>query len=191
MIPMKIVLLRLGGGTLLAAAVAGGIVLWQATTAAEPIPGAERPSTADAGASSPSVATKEHPFINSLGMKFVPVPGTKALFCIWDVRVKDYAAYAATRSGVDGQWKNPFPSFKQTENDPVVVNWQDAKTFCEWLSGKEGRIYRLPTDHEMELRRWNRKPGEPEGETEGQGRSDLKSLSLGPKLAAAKDRGKL
>ena len=28
------------------------------------------------------------------------------------------------------------------------VSWNDATEFCEWLSGKEGKKYRLPTDHE-------------------------------------------
>jgi hypothetical protein len=29
-------------------------------------------------------------------MRFVPVLGTEVQFCIWQTRVKDYAAYAAT-----------------------------------------------------------------------------------------------
>ena len=28
------------------------------------------------------------------------------------------------------------------------VSWEDAKAFCEWLSQKEGKKYRLPMDHE-------------------------------------------
>ena len=40
-------------------------------------------------------------FVNTLGMKFVPVPGTKVQFCIWETRVKDYAAYAAANTEVD------------------------------------------------------------------------------------------
>ena len=30
----------------------------------------------------------------------------------------------------------------------VEVSWEDATAFCEWLSRKEGKTYRLPTDHE-------------------------------------------
>ena len=86
-------------------------------------------------------------FVNSLGMKFVGVPGTEVMFCIWDVRVQDYRAYAEANSGVDESWKKP--GFTQGDTHPVVnMNWNDAKAFCAWLSRKEGKTYRLPTDAE-------------------------------------------
>ena len=89
-------------------------------------------------------------FTNSLGMKFLSVPGTDTLFCIWETRVKDYAAYAAENPGVDERWKNPeYRGHKQMPDHPVVeVSWKDAKAFCAWLSKKDGVTYRLPTDHE-------------------------------------------
>ena len=46
-------------------------------------------------------------FTNRLGMKFVPVPGTRILMCIHETRNQDYAAYAAANKGVDDSWKNP------------------------------------------------------------------------------------
>ena len=97
-------------------------------------------------------------FTNTLGMVFKPVPGTKVSFCIWETRVKDYAAYAAANSGVDGSWKSP--GFTQTDTHPVVnVSWEDAIAFCAWLTRKEraeGKItasqsYRLPTDAEWSV----------------------------------------
>ena len=110
---------------------------------------------------------KQHPFVNSLGMQFVPVQipgGSPVLFSVWKTRVKDFEAFA-NETGYDatkdmhslnskgngdqniGNWKSP--GFAQTELHPVCgVSHIDAIAFCAWLSKKENRHYRLPSDHE-------------------------------------------
>ena len=50
----------------------------------------------------------------------------------------------------DYTWQDP--GWPQTDAHPVLnVSWNDAVAFCEWLSRKEGKTYRLPTEAEWEF----------------------------------------
>ncbi len=96
-----------------------------------------------------ALAAMRSGFTNSLGMKFLPIPGTELMGCIHETRRADYAAFAAETAHVDQSWETPSPNIELSANNPVSsVNWQEAVAFCAWLSQKEGRAYRLPTDQE-------------------------------------------
>src|SRR5262245_53660861 len=111
----------------------------------------------------PSFGSKHgEPWENSLGMKFVPVPGANVLFCIWETRVRDFEAFVKATGHHAGEgWRDPAAvqsyaaGFSQTPLHPVVnVSWNDAVAFCRWLTEKErgklsaGQEFRLPTDAE-------------------------------------------
>lgn len=98
-------------------------------------------------------ASKERPYVNTLGMRFVPVPGTKVLMCVHETRRGDYAAFAKETPDISSGWAHT--SFHQhvitsrpDEHPAAHMSWEEAKAFCKWLSLKEGISYRLPTKSE-------------------------------------------
>jgi formylglycine-generating enzyme required for sulfatase activity len=116
------------------------------------IAGASAADTPSAPPPNTTAPVAGQPWTNSLGVKFVPAGTDGVLFSIWDVRVKDYALFV---QDTNHDW--PKPKFTQTDNDPaVMVSWNDAHAFCDWLTKKEqaaGKLasnqkYRLPTDAE-------------------------------------------
>jgi formylglycine-generating enzyme required for sulfatase activity len=114
-------------------------------------------------------------FTNSLGMKFVPVPGlSNVMFCVWLTRVQDFRAFVSDRANNGGYeytngttpwivtsndsthvtfeygWNNP--GFAQRDDCPVVcVNWYDAKAFCRWLTRRERAEGKISPNQEYRL----------------------------------------
>jgi hypothetical protein len=97
-------------------------------------------------------ATAAEPFINSIGLPFVAIPGFQTLVCAWPVRVRDYRLYCEEKS-------LEFPDQKHATNPthPVVnVTWHECIDFCVWLTAKErasglmgaDQFYRMLTDLE-------------------------------------------
>ena len=108
-------------------------------------------------------------FTNSLGMPMIPLKidgGTTdqeiVMFAAHEVRTKDFAEFiAATQPDSDGNepWRNHLyrgqpvgraqgEAAEESDHPAVMIAWDEANAFCEWLSEKDGRIYRLPSDHE-------------------------------------------
>jgi formylglycine-generating enzyme required for sulfatase activity len=112
-------------------------------------------SAATAPAATTPAATKEAPFTNTLGMKFVPVPGTNILMCVHETRVQDFEAFVKSTGRA---WSKP--ALKQGPTHPALgVSWEDARAFCDWITQGERKIgkigpnqtFRLPTDHEWSV----------------------------------------
>lgn len=98
------------------------------------------------GAPATPAASPTVMYTNSLGMKFVAVPGTKVWFCIHPVRGSDFKAFEIAKRGF---YSAARTWYAEADDHPVVkVSWDDAMEFCRWLSDKEKRSYWLPSDYD-------------------------------------------
>jgi formylglycine-generating enzyme required for sulfatase activity len=82
-------------------------------------------------------------FVNDSGYRTDAEKGEKPGAPGWDAGKKDFDF------NTKYSWRNA--GFEQSDEHPVVcVSWNDAMAFCKWLSKREGKTYRLPTEAEWE-----------------------------------------
>ena len=104
-------------------------------------------------------------FTNSIGMRFMSIPAGSFEMGNSDPGIQDWdeapvhgvsisAGFYMSETEVTlEQYRQFRPDFSGSMLEyPAVVglSWDDAAAFCEWLSDKEGIVYRLPTEAEWE-----------------------------------------
>lgn len=99
---------------------------------------------------------------NSLGMTFVEIPvgtfrmgreGFSMAFPVHEVHFRSF--WLCTTETTNAQYdlfkkRQRFPESPSPQHPATRVTWNDCVAFCQWLSKKEGRPYRLPTEAEWE-----------------------------------------
>lgn len=107
-----------------------------------------------------SLARAAEPVTNSVGMTLVPIAageftmGSDQPPANWDEKPRHHVVISAPFFIADAEVT--IEQFRQFKADAVLnpkyapyaagVSWKDAEAYCAWLSAKEHRHYRLPTE---------------------------------------------
>ncbi|MBL9127544.1 MAG: protein kinase [Verrucomicrobiales bacterium] len=87
---------------------------------------------------------------NSLGLRFVPIAGTKVLFCSTEVSVADYRVFHKSSGRTDNPFALHVPETR--ENHPMhEVSWRASVEFCDWLTRRERADHRLAPNQSYRL----------------------------------------
>ena len=139
------------------------------------VPGKTGPAPAGVGHQTPAVSPlvraqerKKFPnFTNANAMEMILVPSGQFLMGSADAEASELEQpvtpvvlscfYMARHPVTNAQFENFDPTHRNkrapwaNENHPVIyVNSREAEKFCQWLSAREGKKYRLPSEAEWE-----------------------------------------
>ncbi len=90
--------------------------------------------------------------LNSLSIDTITIPNKNYEIGKYPITIAEYMHFARDTNSHFPEWiedDSKYRDMNLNDNAPIIgVNWYDAVAYCEWLSEKTGKKYRLPRTEE-------------------------------------------